>query len=276
MAGTPKRTIRDMESAGELVLTQGLVEAYIAALTEQGKSAGTLKTYRGDMDRLWRLLPSDKSMRLGTLGEIKTRMLEDGASCRSVNRFSSCVNSFLSWCGRPELRDTPHIRPAPEDDVQPELTRQEYLRLLSAARQLEKERIYLIIKVFALTGMNTDDLALLTVESVWNGAIRTERKTIRIPENLRRELLDYVRREGPAEGPVFYTKHGKPLERSYVTMEIKRLSAAARVLPDKATVRCLQRLYQTTINGIRETYEPMIERSYELMLEKEQQMTGWA
>lgn len=258
-----------------LTVTPELIEGFLATLAEQGKTTSTLKTYTDDLKRLCQRLPEDKCISAGTLREIKASMLESGFALRSVNRFSSCVNSLLQWCERPELKDSTYTLPKREDDIQPELTRQEYLRLLSAAKHMGKEKTYLLTKVFALTGLNIEDLPLLTVESIRMGQVETKWRIIKIPPSLRPELISFARKEGITEGPVFITRNDRDLGRSAVNRMLKVLCNTARVMPEKVNPMCLQRLYQTTMNGIRDTYEPMVERSYELMLEKEQRLAGW-
>ena len=258
-----------------LALTLELIDDFLAALARQGKTSSTLETYKYDLKHLYQILPDDKCISDGTLREIKANMLANGLALRSVNRFSSCVNSLLQWSGRPDLKDITHMLPKREDDVQPELTRQEYLRLLSAAKHLGKEKAYLLTKVFALTGLNIEDLPLLTVENIRSGQVETKWRIIKIPPSLRPELISFARKEGITEGPVFITRNDRDLGRSAVNRMLKVLCNTARVMPEKVNPMCLQRLYQTTMNGIRDTYEPMVERSYELMLEKEQRLAGW-
>ena len=258
-----------------LAVTPELIEGFLETLAERGKTPNTLKTYTYDLKRLYQRLPDDKRIAAGTLREIKASMLENGFALRSVNRFSSCVNSLLQWCDRPELKDSTYTLPKREDDIQPELTRQEYLRLLSAAKHMGKEKTYLLTKVFALTGLNIEDLPLLTAENIRMGQVETKWTTVKIPPSLRPELLSFARKEGITSGPVFITRNDRNLSRSAVNRMLKALSRTARVQPEKVNPQCLQRLYQATMTGIRDTYEPMVERSYELMLEKEQRLAGW-
>lgn len=258
-----------------LAVTPELIEGFLATLAEQGKTTSTLKTYTDDLKRLCQRLPEDKCISDGTLREIKASMLASGFALRTVNRFSACVNSFLQWCKRPELKDSVSVPLRPEDDIQPELTRQEYLRLLSAAKHMGKEKTYLLTKVFALTGLNIEDLPLLTVENIRMGQVETKWRIVRIPPSLSSELLRFAIKEGITSGPVFITRNDRDMDRGNINRMIKKLSDTARVMPEKVNPMCLQRLYQTTMNGIRDTYEPMVERSYELMLEKEQRLAGW-
>ena len=50
-------------------------------------------------------------------------------------------------------------------ELQPELTRTEYLRLLQTARALGRERVYLLVKLFGTTGLTVQELEKVTVEA---------------------------------------------------------------------------------------------------------------
>ena len=67
---------------------------------------------------------------------------EQGYCPSTINSAVSAANSLLAFCGRRGWQVMP--APPPETE-QPELTREEYLRLLQTARILEKERAYLLL-----------------------------------------------------------------------------------------------------------------------------------
>ena len=103
------------------------------------------------------------------------------------------------------------------EEPQPELTRSEYLRLLSAAKALGKERTYLLVKVFATTGITVQELPRLTVEAAQAGKVVTYpnrvRQEVRISPCVGRELLEYAHSTGVASGPIFITRNGKTVNR---------------------------------------------------------------
>ena len=53
------------------------------------------------------------------------------------------------------------------------MSRTEYLRLLATARNLGRERTYLMVKVFALTGIRVSELNRVTVRAVEEGRVLT-------------------------------------------------------------------------------------------------------
>lgn len=175
-------------------------------------------------------------------------MLEQGKQIRTVNQQLTAVNAFFGFLGL-RAYQLPSALSLP-DDTQPELTRNEYLRLLTTARALGKERTYLLVKVFAAGGLTLHELPGLTAEGVEeNRLILTANRTrrmLRLPECLRRELLAYIRRENIRTGPVFLSRKRNPINRKTVTAAIRALGRDARVPVEKCTPRCLRKLYQTT------------------------------
>lgn len=78
-----------------------------------------------------------------------------------MNTRISVWNSFLRYLGRREWQIVDFEREVVK--VQPRLSRTEYLRLLSAAKQLDKEKTYLLIKTLGGAGMRIQELPQLTL-----------------------------------------------------------------------------------------------------------------
>ena len=115
------------------------------------------------------------------------------------------------------------------------------------------------------------DLPRLTVEAVQGAAVCP----VRLPDFLRRELLDYARRRGLTSGPLFQTRDGKPIGRTAVTDSMKQLCRDAKVSEEKANPRCLKRLWQATQDGIRAQLDRLVEQACDNLLETEQLSIGW-
>ena len=259
------------------ILSLEEVNAYLKQLTEQGRTAETIKTYRHNLLRFLRWLPKDRQIDRDTLARWRDDLLEHGYQPRTINLRLSAVNSFLGFLSLREYQLPVQLKPI--DGIQPELTRQEYLRLLSAARTLGKERVYFLVKVFAVTGISLHHLPDLTAEAVREGRIvlkdgRT-RRIVPIPPCLRQELLDYLRRADILAGPVFVTRSGMILNRTAVTGSIQQLARDARVPPEKCNPRCLRKLCQTTREGVEQSVSLLVEQTLDRLLEQEQLTIGW-
>ena len=122
-------------------------------------------------------------------------------------------------------------------DKERELTREEYMRLLDAARESGNLRLFYLMQTLAGTGVRVSEIRYFTVEAVRSGSAvvncKGKQRTILIPKKLRKALLSYCKQANITSGPVFITKTGKPLDRSNVWKEMRKLCALARVEPRK-------------------------------------------
>lgn len=254
------------------------VDAYLNDLQTRGRTPETIRTYRRNLLLLFEALPESRQLDRRTLARWRDTMLEQGYTPRTVNVRLASANSFLDYLGLRDYQLPMQLKPA-EDDIQPELTRNEYLRLLSVARTLDKGRTYFMVKVFAILGLTVHDLPKLTAEAVEKGVFTTSanrsRQIIRIPNCLQAELLGYLQREGIRSGPVFCTRNGKPICRAAVTACIQQLSRDARVAPEKCNPRCLRKLCQSTRAGVQQSISLLVEQALDRMLEQEQITIGW-
>lgn len=254
------------------------VDAYLNDLQTRGRTPETIRTYRRNLLLLFEALPESRQLDRRTLARWRDTMLEQGYTPRTVNVRLASANGFLDYLGLRDYQLPMQLKPA-EDDIQPELTRNEYLRLLSVARTLDKGRTYFMVKVFAILGLTVHDLPKLTAEAVEKGVFTTSanrsRQIIRIPNCLQAELLGYLQREGIRSGPVFCTRNGKPICRAAVTACIQQLSRDARVAPEKCNPRCLRKLCQSTRAGVQQSISLLVEQALDRMLEQEQITIGW-
>lgn len=257
-------------------MTREQIEDYVAHRQDEDRTSESIQKYARDLDALYRFLPEEKRIYPETLSQWRGSLLGEGYAPRTVNSMVSVANSFLKWLGHRELQLTGQLNIAYD---QPELTRNEYLRLLSAARHLNKERTYLLVKVFTTVNITVLELPRLTVEAVRGDQVEFTANGVRylaaIPSCLRDELLDYARRSCIASGPIFVTRTGKPLGRTAVTAYIQSLAQTARVAPEKSNPRCLHKLYQSTMDGIEAAVRVLAEQSHERLLEQEQLLVGW-
>ena len=259
-------------------ITPEKIKAYLETLSGRGRSRETVQMYGAKLRTFYSYLPQDKQVGPDTLAAWRSALLEAGYSPSTVNTHLSAANGLLEHLGRRDLQLVGRL--ASEPAVQPELIRAEYLRLLQAARALEKERAYLLVKVFALLGIRVGGRPQVTVEQVKAGRLLLRgsgvRQYVPIPASLRGELLDYVRRQGLRTGPVFVTRNGKMMGRTQVTAETQSLSRDARVEEAKCNPRCLRKLCRATQADIERSVRQLAEQSYERMLDTEQLAAGWA
>ena len=137
------------QETAELRLTEECIASFLEELARKGRTPGTLDTYQRNICSLYDALPEDKTLLPGTLDRWQQDMLAEGYSPRTVNTRLSVANHLVAFLGRRELQTRGTLQIG--EGGTPELTRREYLRLLSTARILGKERIYLLVKLFGST-----------------------------------------------------------------------------------------------------------------------------
>ena len=197
----------------------------------------------------------------------------------AVNVRVAAANNYFRWCGRPDLLQR---QPRTGDDDGPEppaLSRTEYLKLLRAARTGGQHRLYLLIKLFATTGVPLQCLDQVTAELVRQGRgtlnYRGSPVPFRCPPALRQELLDYMAETGIYRGPVFITRTGQVWNRSNIFRRMQELCLRAGVPEEKANPRCLRNLYKATQQTLDQRLAALKQQMYDQLLEMEQDAVGW-
>ena len=246
-------------------------------LDKEQKGRGTVDSYQRSLYALYEYLPEEKRVCPSSLTEWQNEMISSGYALRTVNTRTSAVNSFLEHIGRRELQIPPVS--IPKGDARPELTRAEYLRLLHAAKQSGKERIYFIMKTICCAGIRVQELSQITAEAVRQGyAILKGQcgdRKIDFPPVLCSELENFALRRGIVSGPLFLTRSGTPVNRVNISSSIKKLCRDARVPEEKGNPRCLLKLYQNTYENIQNSIADLVRQEYLSLLEQEQITAGW-
>lgn len=238
-------------------------------------SEDTRRSYRRALDDLCAFLQG-RAPTPGLLSDWKQDLQRRGYRARTINMRVSAANCYFRWCGRMDLLTAHGHAGAP---VSPELTRAEYLRLLRAARVRGRHQLYLLAKVFAVTGLPQQCLEQVTAQVVRAGradfAWRGGTYAFRLPGSLQRELLDYMAEEGIAAGPLFLTRSGGVITRSTLCRQLRELCREAGVPQEKASARALRNLYQTTREALTARMEELLRQAYDDLLETEQLTAGW-
>ena len=250
-------------------------EDYLDDLKQRSSSSETVAIYRRNLKHFFQFLPPDGRIQRDTVARWRDHLLENGYKPRTVNLRLSAVNGFLGYLDLRDYQSPEHFKEL-DDEAQPTLSRSEYLRLLLAARAVNDERTYLMIKVLAITGLGVSDMAKCTAQSVRDGAITVDDKhVLKIPTLLADELAHFMRQEGISEGPLFVNRYGEPVRRTSVTKSIQSLADDAGLAQEKCNPRCLHKLYQSTQEEIQEEVSRLAEQMHERLLEQEQIAIGW-
>ena len=281
MIDTPAEKIQEWSGLSEnaehlnrpgLRLTDELELRFLENLLEHGRTKNTISVYRRNLSKLRKSLPEGSNLDPAFLSNWQAELLKQGYSPGTVNSCTATVNSLLEFAGRRDLQ-AGQI-PINGEVSSPELTRNEYLRLLQAAKLLKKRQTYLLVLLFGTMDLPLRSLSRVTVEAVQEGWVFVPRR-LRIPSCLRAELLTYAEEQGIGSGPVFCTRYGKLMDRWNINTRIQSLSRDARVAPEKCNPRCLRKLCIATQENIRANLELLAEQTYDRLLENEALTVGW-
>lgn len=259
------------------VLTRSDIDLYLQDVASRGCKQGTLENYRRSLLNFFDWLPEGKRVSRKMVYDYQDYLIGKYTS-RTVNMKMTAINGILGFLDLREYQST--VKASVDDTaIQPELSRNEYLRMLSAAKAIGDERLYLIIKLFGTTGIAVQEFDKVTVEAVRSGTIVTfpnrNRLALRIPACVQSELLEYAKEKGVKSGPIFLTREGRPLGRTTLSNMVPHIARYAKVEESKCTPRCLQKLYAETWDTIKSNVNVMLQMTYDKLLEQEQVIYGW-
>lgn len=237
----------------QTTLTAWDLTQFKAFLREQERAEQTIEKYLHDLRALMVFL-NGESLTKAALISWKENLQENYAAA-SVNAMLAAVNSYLSYRGRGELRVKPlRMQRDLFCRVEKELTRDEYVRLVQAAGQRGNERLALLLQTICATGIRVSELQFITLEAARSGRAEVnckgKRRTVFLPEKLRRMLLRFAKGRGIGSGAVFCTRCGKPLDRSNIWRDMKALCESAGVQPGKVFPHNLRHLFARTYYAV--------------------------
>ena len=273
---TEQRPMRQHRVSEGILISLDDIEQFLALYESLNRTEGTVKFYRRKLTQFYGALPEDKRLRHGFMENWRVSLLKKYKPA-SVNASQSAVNAFLDYIGHREYQLVGQIKE--EKPPQPELSRTEYLHLLHTAKTLGNEKVYLLIKLFACTGFFVKELPNLTVEAVRAGKVvcyqNRVKQAVVIPACVQKELLSFAERNGISSGPIFRTRSGQAIKRTYIPILMKPVCEAARIDDSRATPQSLRRLYFSTRAGIESNIALLVEQAMERQLEQEQLSVGW-
>ncbi len=166
----------------------------------------------------------------------------------SANSMLTALNKFLGWSGRSECQVRSFkTQKQIFSDQSRELDRKEYKRLISTARGQGKFRLEMIMQTICGTGIRIGELPYITVEAVVRGEARVlgkgKHRVVFITSKLKTYLLKYCRKNQIKSGSVFVTSSGRPVDRSNIWSDMKRVCEAAGVDPQKVFPHNLRHLF---------------------------------
>lgn len=230
------------------IISAVLLRKYRAYLLRDEKGNATIKKYLHDI-RVFSEFAQAKSITKELTLAYKN-MLSERYAVASANSMLAALNSFLHFAGWQDAKVKQFkVQKKVFCKAEKELSKEEYMRLVSAAERKNK-RLSLVIQTICCLGIRVSELSCVTVEAVQNReavvSCKGKIRTVFIVSALRKKLLKYANTIGIKEGILFTTKNGNPLDRSNIWREMKALCENARVLSEKVFPHNLRHLFART------------------------------
>ena len=234
------------------ILTENHLQSFEQHLYSEEKSAATIGKYLRDV-RAFFAYTGTQAITKEIVLAFKNRLVEENYAVGSINTMLASLNSlfnFLGWqdCKVRNIRQQRQTYCA-EDK---ELTKDEYMRLLKAAEN--QPQLCLIMQTICGTGIRVSELQYFTVEAVRRGEVtircKGKTRTVLIPNQLKKMLLQWAKENRISEGAIFITRNGKPVNRSNIWAQMKKLCEKAGVKHTKVFPHNLRKLFARTFYGL--------------------------
>ncbi len=233
------------------IITQKSLETFQEHLYEEEKQPATIQKYLRDLQKLVNFAEGRELTK-----KIMIHYKESLKECRqyktsSINSYLVAANRYLEYMGWYELRvKTYKVQKETFLPEEKDLSREEYRKLVNAARRGGRERLALLLQTICATGMRVSELEMLTVTAARRGTAniycKGKERQVLLPRALQVQLLHYIRTRRLKSGSVFQTSHGKALDRSNIWKEMKALCQEAGVDKDKVFPHNLRHLFAKT------------------------------
>lgn len=225
------------------------IAAFQKYMKQEERSEATLEKYTRDVRRFVEYL-CDRPLDKASVVQYKNALIKEYAVA-SANSMLAALNAFFRFQGWNELCVKQfRVQREAYCSEDKELTKEEYLRLLQAAKDTKGERLSLLLETICGTGIRVSELKFITVEAVKHGEAlvncKGKNRRVFLVNALRKKLLRYIARVGLTSGSVFVNGRGRPIGRTTVWREMKRLCERAGVSSSKVFPHNLRHLFART------------------------------
>lgn len=234
-------------------ITNELIKKFRRYLIEEEKAAATVEKYIRDINVFADWL-GEKELDKETVLIYKENLTQNYAPA-SVNSVLSSLNSFFTFNEWYKLRvKNLKIQKQIFANKDNELTKEEYERLLTAAKSKGNEQLYFLMQTICSTGIRVSELCYITVESLKSQKaqinLKGKMRVVILPKELCKMLLKYSKEQKIASGSVFVSRNGKPIDRSNIWKMMKALCESAGVARAKVFPHNLRHLFARTFYSI--------------------------
>lgn len=181
--------------------------------------------------------------------------LQKNNRAKTVNTKLSAINAYLDYIDLSDIKiKFLKVQRSAFIEEERNLCEAEYHRLLDAAKSKKNRRLYYVMLTICGSGIRVSELRFITAEAVENGKaeirLKGKTRTVILQKDLCRKLQRYIKEAGVISGPVFCTSSGRPLDRSNIYHDMKKLCEAAKVNPKKVFPHNLRHLFAKSYYAI--------------------------
>lgn len=234
-------------------ITSDEIERFQSSMYRNEKACATIKKYVHEIELLQNFLAGRCITKMLMIEYRKT--LQKDNQAQTVNGKLSAINAFLDFMNMPDCKmKLLRVQRKAFIEENRELSEAEYKRLLVEAKAQKNERLYHVMLTIAGTGIRISELQFITVEAVLKGMaeirLKGKCRTVLLPANLKIKLTTYAKSKGIRQGYLFRTRNGKPLDRSNICHDMKKLCKSANINADKVFPHNFRHLFARTFYKI--------------------------
>lgn len=230
-------------------ITEKQIQKFRKYLVNEEKSDATIEKYIRDVTAFVKWLGGEIPCKERVI-QYKERLIAQYKTA-SVNSILSSLNMFFEYADWHKMKvKTLKTQRKIFADKSKELTKTEYERLLTAAKDRKNEKLYYLIQTIASTGLRVSEIKFITFEAIKRRqAIINCKGKIRqvfLPKKLCIILQKYALKQGIKSGSIFVTRTGTPLDRSNIWRMLKELCESAGVSKEKVFPHNFRHLFART------------------------------
>ena len=233
-------------------ITDESIKKYIVYLKNEECADNTIEKYVRDVRSFVAFLNGEPVTKEAAI-EWKVKLKQTHA-VTSINSMLAALNSFCAFFSLGIKIKPYRIQRQLSLPDKKDLSKAEYERLLQAAKSQANERLFHIIQTICATGIRVSELKYITAEAVRAGQTevtnKSKTRSVFIPKTLQKALSAYAKKCKITSGCIFITRTGKPLNRSNIWTDMKKLCIDAEVDPTKVFPHNLRGLFSRTFYSL--------------------------
>lgn len=216
----------------------------------QEKGTKTIRKYLSDLRKLIEYSQGQEITKELMIA-YKDHLRAMGYRTSSINSYLVAANRFFEFMEWFDVKvKTYKLQKKIYLPEEKELTKAEFKLLVQTAKDHNKEKMAMILETICATGVRVSELQYLTVKALKRGEFsiynKGKERVVLLPGKLQMRLLAYVKKHEISSGNVFSTRNGKPLDRTYIWREMKKLCALTNIPPEKVFPHNLRALFART------------------------------